>query len=214
MEALANEDSVYTVNFKNSDGSPYRTYYVEDGEPVREPKVPALPDHMTSFLGWFTDADKDKTPIDPNDAFKFDTNIESDMVDANDDFTLTAVYSDKFLVQFEDASGLIVHSELVIPNDTVENPDLALLPESGKVYTGNWRNRADESHFIFESTQVEGNITLYPEDIIRYTVYYSTEGSYQEPDILPFIGNTATAVKPSPDPTRRGYEFRYWTSNP
>ncbi|MDR0853711.1 MAG: InlB B-repeat-containing protein [Clostridiales Family XIII bacterium] len=215
IEALVNEDSVYTVTFKNGDGSTYKTYYVENGETVHEPKIPELPPGKTSFFGWYIDG-TDTT--DPNEAFQIENTPITDALVTDNNLTLTAVYSDKYLVQFEDASGLIIHSETASAGDTITNPNLKFTAPSGMVTTGKWfpkGNSVTQFYFGSSGTQINDNLILAPELVFEHNVYFHTNGSYIRPEKIIYNGVTdlGDVTKPTSDPSRSGYSFLYWSSD-
>jgi uncharacterized repeat protein (TIGR02543 family) len=205
--ASVDEDAIYTVTFK-SNGSTYKTYYVENGESVHEPPTPELPSGMTSFLGWYAEG---ADTSDPNEAFDFTNKITALTVTDNN-LTLTAVFSDKFLVQFEHPDGFILHSEVVAPGTTLADPGVSFIPPSGKTFNSPyWDFKGTETTFIFNTTKVTGNITLTPELYTRYTAYFHTSGSYVEPQE---ISSDGLIAKPA-NPTRTGYTFAgvgYWST--
>ncbi|MDR0854263.1 MAG: InlB B-repeat-containing protein [Clostridiales Family XIII bacterium] len=207
----SSDDSYSTVSFYLDEAGTklFADRIVQNGDNVPEISIPSLPLGMNSFWGWYTADQIANSPINPDDAYKFDEPITADTA-------YYAVFSDKFLVQFLDGSSeIIIHAEAVEPNTAIGSaPSLPILsPSAGKAFTGDWHlvsgGVSQDPVYDFASS-VTGNLLLTPDFASLWTVSFSTKDRYQPSQT---IFDQDRAVMP-PDPDRRGYHFEYWSENP
>ncbi len=166
---------------------------VAQSSTVTQPDNPTIPSGYLSFVGWFTDA---------NTEWDFSQPVTGDM-------TLTAKFSDKYLVQFTDADGKVVNSQEVAAGAKATKPSYEPIAPVGKEFTGNWTLSGSVYDF---NTAVNGNITLNPEfddaSYVTFVITYITKGSAADPQI---VRENSTASQPA-DPTRAGYTFDHWSA--
>ena len=196
----------HQVRFFDHNGNCYDEIsgYVEDGERANEPAVPAIPDGMNSFLGWFENG----TEPDPENAYRFTHRVYQDT-------DLYAAFSGKNLVRFLDAYGNVTYSVLADPdgNTVIEEPALAILSPDG-VFTGTWLVEGSNEVFDF-SQPVDQNITLIPKIEDIRIVRFVTNGESVDPQGVIYGDRAEVPVTDVPQgPERSGYTFRYWSLNP
>ncbi len=202
--ALLNS-SFFTVRYfaQDENGQEYEVaayiQHVEAGASTASPGVaPTIPSGKSAFDYWALKGSE--TPFD------FKTAI-------NQNIDLTAVYRSEWLVHFfdvstqEGGSGQILKSLSVKHGEKIdesEAPQVSVVP--GKVLTG-WKKENETTPFDFGTQTIEEDIQLFPILTDQYTVFFITDGSTVEPQLV----NEGNLIVQPANPTRPGYDFSHWS---
>ena len=173
-------------------------YYLSD-----IPNNPALPFGMVSFRGWFL----------PNatEPFDFNTQITGSL-------TLTAQFSNTYLVKFKDGDGKVVATREYLPGAPILQPSQAVIDEVGLTapvgsHLDYWYIEGGNPNlmFTFGTTTASADITLLPRFSDYWYVIFVSAGTQVNPNVQ-LVTNGGYATMPSPNPTRPGYNFAYWST--
>lgn len=187
----ADVSGIHSVTFMVEDAE-YQTQNVEEGETCSEPVTPAIPEGFVAFMGWY------RTLQDGSfERFDFSTPITSDI-------QLTAKFSDKWVVLFENADGKVIATQEVSNKGKATKIDGPVAPE--KQLFDAWY--LDGAPYDF-NTPVTGNMTLKPHFVDTHYVYFVSKGSAVSPLVVP----SGTVVSQPATPTRVGYDFRFWSTS-
>lgn len=188
----------YPVEFTDSYTSYLCVYYVEENDSVTQPTIPDRTGYQ--FIGWRTGS-----PEGP----KYDFNAP-----VTGSFTLYAgwqyVTPTSYTVTFDSDGGSAVAQQVITPGNKASRP--ADPTKSGYTFV-NWHDGSASGAVWDFDTVITENKTLVAEwnayvTPTNYTVSFETYGgsSVAAQDVAP--GGKAT--RPSPDPTRSGFDFENW----
>ena len=189
----------YTVTFVIPDTYSYGEGVAAPTPPAQQvikdhtatmPETPAIPEGYRYFVAWNLG----------DHAYNFGTPVTGNI-------TLTAEFSDKCLVSFEDADGGIMHTAPVTMGETLANPNLDVVPHADRSFTGEWKIKNTDTTFVFGTTPVTENIRLVPQFIHTYYVFFNSNGSPVPPML---VGANQRITNPPAAPTRAGYTFVHW----
>ncbi len=147
------------------------------------------------FVGWYLDAEE------------YPFNLDRRIVTG--DITLKAVFSEKYIVTFIDTDDTIL--------DVLEVEAGQPVPKTSKVAklgvgldVEYWYEAGTSTPFGFGAT-IDRNITLYPSTAKQGLLLFYTQGSYVEEQSGP-NGFIPRKPEPEEEPTREGYNFKYWAT--
>lgn len=197
--------SIFTIRYfaQDESGTPYEltdfTQYVQSGQATVSPgSPPAVPEGKSAFDYWALEGNEQ--------AFDFSSPVLQDI-------NLTAVYRSDWLVQFFDASldqggtGKVLASQKIADGNKASadlSPQISIIP--GKSL-GGWVQEGQSTPFDFENKTITADVNLYPLLIDRLSVFFITDGS--PVDLQLVVANTC-ASEPAP-PSRVGYTFSHWS---
>lgn len=186
--------SQYTIAFDAQGGSLVNPQSVSYNHNALVPTQPTRSGY--AFAGWYTESAT-------THAFAFTTAITQNM-------TLYAKWTrNSYTVVFNSNGGSNVDSVQVLYLNQVVKPDDPSL--TGKVFKGWYTSSALTSPYDFDSAQITTNTTLYAKWVDLYTFDFDSNfGSYVQGQN---IENGSSATQP-PNPTRTGYGFIGWKTNP
>ncbi|MDY0266435.1 MAG: InlB B-repeat-containing protein, partial [Methanimicrococcus sp.] len=194
---IAGDESTHEVKFYTGveEWELYETQYIESGNKLSTPLSPALPLGMVSFLGWSKQEDG------LEDLYDFSEPV-------TEDFVLYAQFSNKYLISFKDAKGVIFKTQLVSKGGHVEP---ITTPPSGTSELFSYWAVGDTEDYFDLGTPVYNHIILRPIYSSTHKVYFnSMKGTPVDYQVIPHGGN---AENPG-SPTRPGYDFVFWSENP
>ena len=189
----------YTVSFNVGDGSSVSSQTIEIGENATLPTAPTREGY--TFGGWYLDGE-----------FTQPYDFENEVMD---DVTLHAKWIEiakpTYTVSFNSNGGNSVSSQTIEEGQTAAQP---INPtRSGYDFSGWYSDSGLTQSFNF-NTAITNNITLYAkwtQVINNYTVTFNTMGGNSISSQT--IEHGGTATRPA-DPTRSGYEFTWWYTDP
>jgi uncharacterized repeat protein (TIGR02543 family) len=188
-------DDIFVISFNSGAGSYVAPIQVNYGNYAEKPDDPTLQKYQ--FMGWFTDEEF-------TDPFVFET------TEITHNITLYAKWEQtQATVTFNSRQGTAVQSE------TVNIGDLAIIPDPAPTRNGYafefWcTDSAATEQFDF-STPITGDLTLYAQWRIVYTVNFNPNGgSPVDPQTVNVGGKVVYPVTP----IRENYLFAMWCIDP
>jgi uncharacterized repeat protein (TIGR02543 family) len=184
----------YTINFQTNGGSFIASITANYGEVVSPPVNPTRQGY--TFNGWYSNEELTEIAIFPN-------------VIPNGNINLYASWLiNQYTITFETNGGNSLQTQtynfsasLTVPTPT----------KVGHAFKG-WFNDIELTEAFNLSSMPASNLTLYAYWIInQYSINFETNGGNSIPSIIADYGDT---VIPPLNPTKEGYVFGGWYSNP
>ncbi|MDR3364001.1 MAG: isopeptide-forming domain-containing fimbrial protein [Clostridiales Family XIII bacterium] len=209
-EAAGGDLSLFAVTYTllfYSDGALYDAHpvqYVHENELAEEPPAPPLPAGKRAFIGWYTTQQTGEPAIEGR--YDFSTPVTGDL-------TLYAGFSTSYLVQFKDAYGVIVQSDIVASGGTVPEPSFPVGVRPGYIFSNTWEIElpSGQAGNIFNfSNPINANYVLQPHFAPGYAVWFVSGGS----NVVPQTKAAGDKADEPSDPTRQGYTFARWSKTP
>ena len=198
--------SIFTVRYYAQDTSGQRyeltdyIQYVQANQPTTSPgTAPTIPQGESVLDYWALEGTE--TPFD------FASPITQDR-------SLVAVYRSEWLVHFFDASTLEGGSGKILKTlhvvngnkiDASEAPAISIIPD--KTLSG-WALEGQSTPFDFANQIITEDINLFPVLIDQLSVFFVTNGSLVEPQLV----TAGNSIAQPTDPTRAGYVFSHWST--
>lgn len=185
----------HTITLKNDDGTPFGSFDITHGLTIGELEIPTRSGY--AFNGWYADAEL-------SIEYDFDQTVE-----AADEIYIHWIIAEATL-SFESNGGTPIF-DLTEPYGSSINEPVPPTKE-GHTFAGWYADEGLTEPFVFD-TMPEVDTTVYakwtPND---YTITYETfDGTAISSVTAPFGSNI---FRPSQDPSREGYFFRGWYSDP
>jgi len=167
------------------------------------------------FIDWFAEVPNTNPNIRVLEEFPLDLR---EPIALTENTNLYAVFADveKRFVYFENGQGLVIHSQEVEIGGTIADPGTAV---TNQIAVGPdrllWDGRLDNwsvrggGAFTFGSTPVTEDVSLVPNRVNGFFVFYETSGGTFIPPELVRPG--ARATQPAPNPTRDQFDFVHWS---
>lgn len=163
-----------------------------------EPEKTSWPTGASAFLGWYTDAELTAV-FDPETTITENINLYAKFE------------QEGYYVYFLDANNAVVKTLSAALGGVVEEPnadDFIVAPGGQKFLY--WADNETGTQFDFTAPLIK-DVTLRPVFSSTYYVYFYSEGTQIDPVM---VSDGETVAKPDVDPTRDGYDFKYWSVEP
>lgn len=188
------ETVTVVFDYNGHGGKETESVPVTPGDTVDEPDDPVDDDY--DFCGWKTAEGED---------FDFSTEI-------NEDITLTAAWTPKYVSVFFDANGHGTAPDAITVRrgEKAEEPDPPVV--EGLEFGGWFKEKECENAFDFETTEIEESIILYAKwtgQCHEVSFDLKLEGASGKP-ANQSIPHGQKASRPETDPTAEGYKFVNW----
>lgn len=185
----------YTVTFDSQGGSKVENQTVFEGGTATRPESPTKDGYQ--FDNWYEEAEcKNKWNFS-------DYKITSDV-------TIYGNWKKIHTVKFDSQGGSAVESQPVVEGGMVKVPEA---PVRDKYRIVGWfREQACENEWDFKKDVVTGDMTLYAKWQETCTVSFDSQGGSAVESQT--VDKNATAVRPTPNPTKIGYDFDKWYKDP
>lgn len=190
----------HTYNFYN-DEQLWNTQILSTGETLNQPQTPDKEGKV--FEGWYTEK---------NGGELFDDYGVEGQLTQSITTNLYARYSDAYYVFYKDGKdGRILYTQTYGNGDTVDWSDVPYATSSVDEALIGWSVNPDANTPDAEPSISGADITLYPVVAnAHWITYHSQGGSVVDPAYV-LTGDTTVCPK---DPTRQGYTFDGWYTNP
>lgn len=190
----------HTYNFY-TDETIWNTQILSEGEKLNQPKTPSKDGQV--FEGWYTEKTGGELFTDYDVEGSLTQNLTTN---------LYARYSNAYYVFYKDGKdGRILYTQTYGNGDTVDWSDVPYATSDVNEALIGWSTNPSATTPDSEVIINGADITLYP--VIanaHWITYHSQGGSLVEPAYV-LAGDTT--VRPE-DPTRQGYSFDGWYTNP
>ncbi len=191
--AYTSATTYYTVSFDSTGGSLVDSKSVESGKFVAEPTTdPTWLGH--TFVEWCSDEALTNAFIFASTAITNDT-------------TLYAKWVTDWVVTFNSNGGSAVSNQFVFPGNTATLP-VPAPTQTGYTFVEWCPDSALTNAFIFASTAITADTTLYAKWVLDWVVTFDSNGGSDVAFQYVFPG--ATATEPDPVPTKDGHTFNGW----
>ncbi|RAI93586.1 putative repeat protein (TIGR02543 family) [Paenibacillus pabuli] len=188
--------NAYPVTFESNGGTEVASQSISYGKLAALPESPSRKGY--TFAGWYTD-------VQLSHAFTFESTAVTEAL------TLYAKWiPDQYTVTFDTNGGSSIDSLTVDYGSHLSSP--AEPTKQGYTFGGWYVDSAFSTLFDFSTTSIVSDTTIYAKwNINTYTVQFESNGGTIVNDA---IVNYDSLVPPSTAPTRSGYTFMGWYSDP
>ncbi|MDR1778181.1 MAG: InlB B-repeat-containing protein [Clostridiales Family XIII bacterium] len=204
---------------------------IEEGDPVTEPTPPSVPADMVTFRGWsIYDPNNGGAPggdYTRTDFWGFAGSGSGDIDYVSGDVVLYAVFTDRYLISFKNEVGTVFQTRYIYMDPdykdvdkrsyTFAGPDADQVSAYVNVPDGQrlmyWYQEGDaaQNPVSFGTVTVTRDTTFVPKFSPAKLVLFNSQGGSSVDPKFPVSGEF---IDRPADPTRPGYTFCYWSTDP